>query len=242
MPRRVGEGQTPNARAAAKSGKSPKIARFLTAPCCCLDLPGKRAARRAAAARQRRIAMNKPKPSASTIEFACPDEDVIVVRIKGRGSFENSSSLRKIPEIVDRQTGVKKTRRMVLDLEHCATIDSTFIGETARLALGQQKAGLGKMVLVNVNKHVHQILNTLGVALLLDIHDARPEGAEAPAEFESVERENQSKLDRIVLMLEAHQQLIDLNAENQVRFRNVIDCLEAALGDERGEDGAAAKA
>jgi len=182
--------------------------------------------------------------AASRIEFATPDDGVIVVRVIGRGSFENSFSLKKIPEVVDAQFGTKgKPRRIVIDLEQCRTIDSTFFGVMASLGLTQIRAQLGKMVLVNVNKHVHNIISVLGLTHVLEIHEAAPPDTvpqsvpDAPAvtsgEFKSVSENPLDKLHRIVVMLEAHQQLVDLNGDNQVRFRNVIDCLEAALDDEK---------
>jgi anti-anti-sigma regulatory factor len=201
----------------------------------------------------------KPSFSAgSRIEFACPDVDHVVVRIVGRGSFENSASLRRIPDLVDRQNGGgSRQRRYIFDLADCTTMDSTFFGVLASLALGQRKAGLGDMILLKVNSHLDRLLQTLGLSRFMDVHTAEAAIARAAAataslneqtaaavdgeragDFEAVATEDLGKADRIVLMLEAHQRLSDISKDNALRFRNVIDCLEAALEEEQGKPAA----
>jgi anti-anti-sigma factor len=171
----------------------------------------------------------------SAIEFACPDDEVVVVRVKGRGSFQNSASLKAIPGLVhDQYPDVAESGwQYVIDLDECSTMDSTFFGVMASLGLAQIKNKQGKMVLVNVNQHVIKILNTLGLSKIMEVHEAHDAVNDGDSGFQPVNSGELSRVDRVVMMLEAHQQLIDVHDNNEARFRNVVDCLEASLETEK---------
>ena len=53
--------------------------------------------------------------------------DPVVVRIEGRASFQNSACLR---DFVAAMLGQGKSR-FVVDFQHCASMDSTFLGVLA---------------------------------------------------------------------------------------------------------------
>jgi len=186
---------------------------------------------------------NKPAGSSSAgqIDFACPEEDVVVVRIVGRGSFQNSAALRAIPRLArEARVNGPSQRRYIVDLKQCVTMDSTFFGVLASIGLAQKKAGMERMVLVNVNPHIAKIMETLGLTQFMLLRELTTGAAVEPlpsvsAEFKSVTVEELGKVERIVLMLEAHQQLIDAYDKNEGRFKNVMECLEASLEAEGGK-------
>lgn len=177
-----------------------------------------------------------PSVPTAHIDFACPEDDVVVIRVVGRGSFQNSVALRNIPRLAhETYPDGPDQRRYVVDLKECVTMDSTFFGVLASIGVAQFKANKGRMVLVNANQHVARIMDTLGLTRVMDLREANPV-AQRPAQFTPVQVEDPDKLDRIVLMLEAHQQLIELYDSNRARFKNVMECLEASLEAERGRD------
>ena len=177
-----------------------------------------------------------PKPpGAGRIDFALPEDDVVIVRVSGRGSFQNSAALKAVPALAQRERPAgPAARRYIVDLEECVTMDSTFFGVLASIGLSQLKAQLGKTVLVNTNSHIRKILETLGLTAILDLHDKSPHVEEATAAgFQQVAGSDLDKVDRIVMMLEAHQRLVDVYDNNAALFKNVMECLEASLETEQ---------
>ena len=58
----------------------------------------------------------------------------------------------------------------------------------------------------------------------------RREPPAAPCdEFSEVQAPEISKLDRILLMLEAHEKLVDVDSENEIKFRGVLKNLRDSL-------------
>lgn len=182
-------------------------------------------------------------PSASRIDFACPERDIVVIKVIGRGNFQISGSLKEIPNLAEKRfPGCESDRRYIVDLDKCSTMDSTFFGVLASIGLRQMKAGQGRIVLVNTNHHILKILDTLGLSKIMETHseDEAEEAEKAlqACNFEEAPSEALDKHQRIVLMLEAHHKLIEVYEENQVRFENVLECLEESLDAEQKKKAA----
>ena len=68
-----------------------------------------------------------PEPAGKPIYLVDAYSDPVVVRIDGRASFQNSAGLRDFfAEMLRRG----KTR-FIVDFQHCASMDSTFLGVLA---------------------------------------------------------------------------------------------------------------
>jgi hypothetical protein len=89
----------------------------------------------------------------------------------------------------------------------------------------------------NLSRHVRDQLDMLGLKYILDMRSKAPPSP-TPERFEAAPNPEAGKLERIVLMIEAHERLIDVDRGNEVRFRGVIQGLRDSLDRARsGGDG-----
>ena len=148
------------------------------------------------------------------------------VRVEGKGNFLNSGNLKEFAqEMVNRGY-----REFIFDLEHCAMMDSTFMGTMAAVALRLKELGQGHLHVVHCGERSLQLLSGLGLDQIFDI---RPNGATAP-ECQKMQESAQDgatgeKKERAETMLEAHEALCEAAPENLSRFKDVLDYLKQDL-------------
>jgi len=144
------------------------------------------------------------------------------VRVEGKGNFLNSGSLKEFAqEMVNRGY-----REFVIDLEHCAMMDSTFMGTMAAVALRLKELGQGHLHVVHCGERSRELLSGLGLDQIFDI---RANGAVAP-ECEQMKNDaDGAKRERTETMLEAHEALCEAAPENVSRFKDVLDYLKQDL-------------
>src|SRR5476651_856405 len=95
-----------------------------------------------------------------------PYADPVVVRIDGRANFQNSACLRDFITEMLRQG---KTR-VVIDFLHCTSMDSTFLGVLAGIALELRKLQApGMLVLSRVGPRNLELIRNLGLHRLLTV-------------------------------------------------------------------------
>src|SRR6059036_4012931 len=95
------------------------------------------------------------------------------VKVAGKGSFLNSGNLKEFArEMLDRGY-----REFVVDLAHCAMIDSTFMGTMASVALRLKELGQGHLHVVRCGNRSRELLSGLGLDQIFEI---RSNGAVAP--------------------------------------------------------------
>jgi anti-sigma B factor antagonist len=151
------------------------------------------------------------------------------VRVEGKGNFLNSGNFKDFArEMVNRGY-----REFVVDLEHCAMMDSTFMGTMAGVALRLKELGHGHLHVVHCGERSRELLTGLGLDQIFDIH-ANGSAAPAcqdllpPAEAEpSVQKQQQAQQ-----MLDAHEALCEAAPENISRFKDVLDYLKQDLHQE----------
>jgi anti-anti-sigma regulatory factor len=144
--------------------------------------------------------------------------------VEGKGNFLNSGSLKQFAqEMVNRGY-----REFVFDLEHCAMMDSTFMGTMAAVALRLKELGQGHLHVVHCGDRSLQLLSGLGLDHIFEI---RSNGATAPeCELRSVrDGAEREKKERAETMLEAHEALCEAAPENVSRFKDVLDYLKQDL-------------
>jgi hypothetical protein len=117
-------------------------------------------------------------------------------------------------------------------------MDSTFLGTLASIAIHQRQRDGTSLVATNVNDHVRGLLETLGLKYLMQIRppspDASPDAAKQGArDFEPAHAPQLSRIDQIVMMLEAHQHLVDLDSQNEIKFEGVLKSLRDSLEREK---------
>jgi len=149
-----------------------------------------------------------------------------VVKVSGRGSFKVGAALREFGAAA---LG-SGARRIVLDLEDCVGMDSTFMGIVAGLALKANLLPKGRVVFVHLNDRTRHLLNTLGLARFVDMHMAGETPASllpaltAPHPEQSEAATGSTSLAET--MLRAHEDLVRIDPENLSRFRDVLVFLQ----------------
>jgi anti-anti-sigma factor len=169
---------------------------------------------------------------ASKILYACPSDDCVVFRVVGRGGFQNSVALKQTAEkMMARNNGT----RFVFDLGGCVSMDSTFMGVLASLGLQQRRRLSENLAIINASEHTRRLLETLGLAHFLDVRSDR---ADLGVSADAYASAGQTKIDRreqIIHMIQAHEELINLDSRNRVRFDDVVKVLSESLGDTDGQ-------
>ena len=144
--------------------------------------------------------------------------DPVLVRIEGRAAFTNSGSLRDFIAEMLRQG---KTR-FVVDFQQCTSMDSTFLGVLAGAALElRRQTPPGMLTLTRVGERNLELIRNLGLHRLTTVDagnvplnfagGAQPLDAKARTEIESAR-----------LVLEAHENLISVDAANASKFQDVL--------------------
>ena len=178
--------------------------------------------------------MAEQPPASGTVEFARLEGKIAVLRLIGRCSFQNSAYLEKAVEVCEREIG---PCRYVVDLGRCESMDSTFLGALAGIALRQRQQQLGDTIAVNVSPHLRRTMSLVGLTHMLDLRDRLPESE--PARDVEVGENDQVELSRaeqVAHVLLAHQHLVELDSGNEVMFENVLKYLEESLDRARADD------
>lgn len=136
--------------------------------------------------------------------------------VLGRGTLSVGPPLREFIQQAER-SGI---REAVLDLIECDSMDSTFLGLIAGFAMRLRRIG-GRMLAVSPGDRVQRLLRTLGVDRVLEIVSQPPEVSSRQAKMLNASPVGTAR----ETLLEAHETLAMMSAENRERFRDVIEFL-----------------
>lgn len=167
-----------------------------------------------------------PDLAAKPVYLVDAYSDPVVVRVTGRACFQNSACLR---EFVTEMLHQKKTR-FVFDFQQCTSMDSTFLGVLAGIALDLRKlpAG-GSLVLARMSARNLELVRNLGLHRLLTV-----ETGDFPMAFEGcntvLQCQDQTELDHARLVLEAHENLVTADESNRSKFQDVLAFLKNRVG------------
>jgi anti-anti-sigma factor len=161
---------------------------------------------------------------------------VFWLRVEGKGCFQNSISIKHAV-----QSRIKVgVRNFVFDLDHCPTMDSTFLGTLTGVARDLRDCGGGRVTVLNVNARNQQLLSSLGLDHVLEVDttgdawsEERKQASSELAQCAAVG--DICKAEQATHVLEAHQALSEANPANAGRFRDVIDFLEKEVGRKQGD-------
>ena len=165
--------------------------------------------------------MNKP----SSIFVGSLGRDVWV-KVEGRGTFQNSPGVKEfVKRMIDRGQ-----RNFIVDLGKCELMDSTFMGTLAGIALRLREIGEGGLHAINVNDRNGSLLESLGLDQLFSVDSGS--GNFAPPELKQAAAAGTADAKNVVLS--AHEALVEADAANAVKFKDVIEYLRQEL-EETGE-------
>jgi anti-anti-sigma factor len=158
---------------------------------------------------------------------------IAVVRVLGRGNFSNSMPFKRFAAQVNSSPILDQ---FIVDLQFCESMDSTFMGVLAGAAIALHQQKQVKLIIFQTSDHCKRLLKNLGLLPLVDLRTGQLSAIErcekqlAPAEGEEC-----SRVDQILLTLQAHKELVRIDATNEVRFQAVIEYLEKSLEEEGGK-------
>jgi anti-anti-sigma factor len=166
-----------------------------------------------------------PESAANPIYFVDPYSDPVLVRIVGRANFQNGGCLRDFITEMLRQG----KKRFIIDFHECTSMDSTFLGLLAGVAMDLRKNGSrGSLVLMRVGPRNLELVRNLGLNRLMTV-----EGGDAPAPpgqvVESLDCPDRSELENARLALEAHENLVAADERNRTKFQDVLVFLKTRV-------------
>ena len=144
--------------------------------------------------------------------------DPVVIRIEGRASFLNSACLR---DFMSQMLKSGKSR-FVIDFLRCTSMDSTFLGVLAGIALTLLKrTPKGSLVLARMGQRNLELIRNLGLHKLLTVDMAEGgvnlEGCDTP-----LVAGNRGELENARLVLESHENLVSADESNRGKFQDVL--------------------
>jgi len=125
---------------------------------------------------------------------------------------------------------------IVLDLERCPIMDSTFLGTLTGAAVQlRDTTPPGTVSILNANSRNQQLISSLGLNYLLDLDDAPGKWTQFRNQVttsleQCAEQQPMSPQEQAAHVLKSHKELVAVSPENQCRFEDVITYLEKELG------------
>ena len=135
--------------------------------------------------------------------------------------------------------GTITSRLIVIDLETCSGIDSTFMGTLAGLSRRLLPIG-GSVQIASPSERCLSALESLGLDALLSIEPptapwrGKVEQIRAALGTENAPSVHLDAKEQTLHVLNSHLTLSEMSEENEEKFRNVTDCLKEEL--ERQKD------
>jgi anti-sigma B factor antagonist len=163
-----------------------------------------------------------PETATKPVYLVDAYSDPVVVRIDGRASFQNSAGLR---DFFGEMLKQGKTR-FVVDFQHCASMDSTFLGVLAGTAIElRKKTPAGSLVLARVGARNLELIRNLGLHRLLTV-----EAGDFKMNFDQCDKAidctPKPELESAKLVLEAHENLVSADEANRTKFQDVLAFLK----------------
>lgn len=149
-------------------------------------------------------------------------DHTVFIKVTGRGSFKIAAPLK---QFIAEVTSKHAIATVVIDLEECIGMDSTFMGVLAGLS-GRLKQTDQTMELINLSDKNADLLKTLGVDQVISFYSHAHGHQLSARDTESVPTDQASKKDLAETALQAHEKLVQISEENIPRFKRVIEFLK----------------
>ncbi len=130
-----------------------------------------------------------------------------------------------LDEFFDRMFADPQFASVIIDLCEAENIDSTTLGQLAKLAITAKRIHRLVPVVLSSNPNITRILRSMGFERVFDIREQRPLTDAQLAEFHPPWRAGESAVHDKVL--DAHRVLMGMNEQNQAQFRELVCALES---------------
>jgi anti-anti-sigma factor len=148
-----------------------------------------------------------------------------VVKVLGRGTMEYCSDLFEF--LSSRITPESPVDTVYFELSETTYLDSSFIGVIVSIQKKLQRIKGSDVIILNPSEKVKEILNTMGLFEILPIQE------NDNYQNLNLNQEIEQKLGKtyhdIQILLESHQNLMEVNTENRKRFSLVEEMLKKEL-------------
>ena len=154
-----------------------------------------------------------------------PYDDPIVVKIIGKASFLNSAPVK---ELFDQLLDQGKDH-FIIDFQGCSGMDSTFLGILAGLGIHLMKQEpKGSVVLCRLGARNRELIENLGLHRLLVVDRGEAESILGDdGGLEALEgKAKPSQVENARLVLQAHENLVEIDESNRTKFQDVISFLK----------------
>ena len=153
-----------------------------------------------------------------------------VVKVVGRGTMEYCSDLF---EYLSMKVTNEQVENVYFELSEATYLDSSFIGVIVSIQKKIQKLRGTDVMILNPSEKVKEILNTMGLIEILPIQENNTlKNLEITKE---IEQKLEKKYKDIRILLESHQNLMEINSENKKRFSLVEEMLKKELERQQNE-------
>lgn len=148
--------------------------------------------------------------------------DPVAIRVEGRASFQNSACLN---DFFNELIGRGKIR-FVMDFAECTSMDSTFLGVLAGLALQLRKqTPPGSLVLCRLGARNLELVRNLGLHRLLTV-DTETADLKLATTAVLPNGPDKGELESARLVLAAHENLVAADEANRAKFQDVLAFLK----------------
>jgi len=167
--------------------------------------------------------MSKPKI------LVADSGDQTQVRVAGRGTFVTAGIVRDFA--MKRMD--EGARIFLFDLSECPSLDSTFMGVLATIALRGRKRSAAVQI-VNANSKIEQATRILGLKELFVFSHTEGGSGDWTELSSAVGDSPEDESARRRMILAAHETLAGVHPDNEPRFRDLIDMMRIEINGNSG--------
>ncbi|MFW5883342.1 MAG: STAS domain-containing protein [Verrucomicrobiota bacterium] len=149
--------------------------------------------------------------------------DPVILKIQGRANYLNCAPVGDF----FRRMIAKGKRSFVIDFAECSSMDSTFLGIMAGIALDLRTAKPpGKLVLTRLGARNLELVRNLGLHRILTLDEGESLAQLRQQAEGKSEALPEQKVQDAKALLEAHENLAEVDSSNAAQFQDVIAFLK----------------
>lgn len=149
-------------------------------------------------------------------------QDPVMIKVVGRACFQNTGPLNDF----FRRMIASGRRAFVVDFQECSGMDSTFLGVLAGIGIELRKPHhQGSLVVCRLGERNLELVTNLGLHRILTVDGGQAlNGTESvPGQsYQSLAGDRLNQVQNARLVLQAHENLVEVDESNRAKFQDVI--------------------
>jgi len=129
-----------------------------------------------------------------------------------------------LDDFFERMFATPNFASVIIDLCEAENIDSTTLGQLAKLAITAKRLHRFTPVILSTNPNITRILRSMGFDRVFNIREQRPDSEATLAELPVVAGSEGEVRETV---LDAHRMLMGMNENNRAQFKELVCALEA---------------